>query len=211
MLPAGGRPVIAHTLEWLGRYGVTDTYMNAYHRADVLMRYCRDGSQWGLNITYAVESELLGTAGAVRNFAKYLGHEPFFVVYGDNYFFECDPRALFREHVARGALATIALFEKADVAASGVVEIDANGRVVRFVEKPKPGATSSQLVNGGLYVLSADVLPLIPSKTPCDFGYDVFPALVASERAVYGHRMEGEVWAMDTPALYRVLSKRVRS
>ncbi|MGH7341509.1 MAG: nucleotidyltransferase family protein, partial [Candidatus Rokuibacteriota bacterium] len=62
MLPVGGRPVIAHLLELLAGAGVTDVFMNAHHRAEVLLDYCGDGSRWGLSVTYAVEPELLGTA-----------------------------------------------------------------------------------------------------------------------------------------------------
>jgi NDP-sugar pyrophosphorylase family protein len=208
MLAVGGRPVIAHLLAFLARAGVRDVFVNLHHRPEVLRSYCQDGARWGVRITYAVEARLQGTAGALRSFARWLGDAPFFVAYGDNYF-ECDAAPLRAFHEQRRGLATIALFPKDDVTGSGVVELAADGRVVRFVEKPRPSETTSRLVNGGLYVLSPAVLPLIPETGPCDFGYDVFPALLAAGKPVYGRVLDGAVWPIDTPELYQTLRRRL--
>jgi len=209
MLPVGGRPVVGHLLDLLARSGVREVFMNLHHHPEVLKGYCGDGSPWGLQITYAVEPELLGTAGAVRNFGRYLSESPFFVVYGDNYL-ECDLTAFWQFHEERQSLATIALFEKEDVTGSGVVQVDDEGRVLLFIEKPNPSEAISHLVNGGLYVLSPAILPLIPDGVPSDFGHDVFPALVASGYPICGRVMEGAVWGIDTPDLYRKLLERMR-
>ena len=209
MLPIGGRPLIGHVLDLLAKSGVEEAFINLHHHPDVLQNYCGDGAAWGIRITYAVEPELLGTAGAVRNFARYLDGEPFFVVYGDNYYLRVDLAPLWEFHHDRKGLATLALFEKEDVMRSGVAELSANGRIQRFVEKPSPSTVSGGLVNGGLYVLSPSVLPLLPTDVPCDFGYHVFPRLVAAGAAIYGRVMEGAVWGIDTPALYRGLRREI--
>lgn len=204
MLLVQGRPVIDNNLARLARSGIREIYMNLHHRPGVLQEYCGDGSRWGLKITYAVETELLGTAGAVRNFSEHLGNSPFFVVYGDNYL-ETDPTELWTFHHERRALATIGLCEKADVTGSGIVQLDTEGRIVRFVEKPRPSEVFSHLVNGGLYVCSQAIASMIPNTVPCDFSYHVFPALLASGHRMYGRVMAGRVWGIDTPELYREL------
>ena len=208
MLAVGGRPVIDRNLSLLAASGVREVFVNLHHCADVLREYCGSGERWGLTITYAFEPQLLGTAGAVKNFGRHLADAPFFVVYGDNYL-ECDFSALWKFHEARGAVATIALFEKDDVTGAGVVQIDAGGRVVRFVEKPRASEGLGRLVNGGLYVLSPAILPLIPDTVPCDFGYDVFPALLAGGHRVFGMVTAGAVWALDTSERYAELRARV--
>ncbi len=209
MLAVGGRPVIGRVLERVAQSGVREVFMNLHHGADVLTAFCGNGARWGLRITYAFEPELLGTAGAVRNFASQLGGESaFFVVYGDNYL-DCDLSRLWEFHVKRGGLASLALFEKDDVSGSGVVQLDGQGRIARFVEKPAPAQGVGRLVNGGVYVCSPDILPLLPATVPCDFGYDAFPSLLAAGHALYGRVMEGAVWPIDTPELYRQLRARV--
>lgn len=208
MLPVRGRPVIAHVLERLAAAGVGEVFVNLHHRPDALREYCGDGGRWGLRISYAFEPELLGTAGAVANFAPHLGDAPFFVVYGDNYL-ECDFGTLRDGHADARALATLALFEKEDASGSGIVEMGAGGRISRFVEKPSPDTALHRLVNGGLYVCSPAILPLLPETRPCDFGYDVFPRLLAAGHALYGRVMSGHVWGIDTPSLYRGLCARM--
>jgi NDP-sugar pyrophosphorylase family protein len=209
MLPVAGRPIIAHLLERLAGVGVEQVFMNLHHRPDALRDYCGDGARWGLYITYAVEPTLLGTAGAVRNFGAHLSDGPFYVACGDNYL-ECDPSALLAFHATHGGLATLALFERDDVSGSGIALLDAAGRILRFVEKPPPEQVFSRLVNGGLYVLSPEILPRLPERVPCDFSHDVFPAL-APTGALYGRVMEGGVWGIDTPELYHALRARLEA
>jgi len=208
MLAVGGRPVIDRNLSLLAESGVREVFMNLHHCAEVVTGYCGSGERWGLKMTYAFEPQLLGTAGAVRNFGRHLGDGPFFVVYGDNYF-ECEFSALWKVHEERPGIATIAVFERDDVNGAGIVQLDADDRVVRFVEKPPAAEASGRLINGGLYVLSPTILPLIPDTIPCDFGYDVFPALLRTGQPIYGRVMQGAVWAIDTPELYRELSARI--
>lgn len=209
LLPVGGRPVIDRVLEKVAQTGVREVFMNLHHCANQLTDFCGDGRRWGLRITYAFEAELLGTAGAVKNFGPQLGQDsPFFVVYGDNYF-ACDLAGLWKFHLAHAGLGTVALFEKDDVAGSGIVEIDDDGRILRFVEKPPPPQVFSKLVNGGAYVFSPEILALIPDVVPCDFGYDVFPALLAAGRRLHGQVMDGAVWPIDTPLLYQKLREHV--
>ena len=208
MLPVGGRPVIDRVLSLLAADGVNEVFINLHHQKEAIAAYCGSGERWGVRITYAVESQLLGTAGAVRNLCEHLRDAPFFVVYGDNYL-DCDLSALRTLHRERQGVATIGLFEKDDTIGSGVVELDENGRVVRFVEKPRRSEAFGNLVNGGVYVLSPSIIELIPSCAPCDFGYDVFPALLASGYPVYGLVLKGAVWPIDTPDLYRRLCERM--
>jgi len=208
MLPVGGRPVIDRNLSLLAESGVDQVFVNLHHQAEAVRAYCGRGERWGLKITYAFEPELLGTAGAVRNFGRDLSDGPFFVVYGDNYF-DCKFAALWKAHEEHPGLATLALFERDDVAGSGIVMLDAADRVVGFVEKPAASEAPSRLVNGGLYVLSSAILPLIPETVPCDFGYHVFPRLLRDGRPIYGRVMEGAVWGIDTPELYRELRARI--
>lgn len=209
MLAVGGRPVIDRVLEMVAESGVREVLMNLHHCAEVLADFCGDGARWGLHITYAFEPKLLGTAGAVRNFASYLaGGAPFFVVYGDN-FFECKLSELFEFHAAHGGIGAIALFGKEDVTGSGIAEVGDDGRILRFAEKPLPSQVFSKLVNGGVYVFSPEILSLIPRAIPCDFGHDVFPALLSAGHQLFGQVMDGAVWPIDTPPLYRKLRERM--
>jgi mannose-1-phosphate guanylyltransferase len=201
MLPVRGRPVLDHLLRKLKGMGVEEVFINLHHQPDVIRSYFGSGEKLELSIHYAFEPELLGTAGALRNFAGEIsGESSFYVCYGDN-LFDCDFAPLRSFHEKTGALATIGLFVKEDVRGSGVAELDSEGRVIRFVEKPDPASVTSHLVNAGVYVLSPEILSFV-SHVPCDFGHDVFPAMLAGEAALFGLVLDGTVRAIDTPELY---------
>jgi len=97
--------------------------------------------------------------------------------YSDN-FSQWDLRKLKTVHGKNGALATIAVHWREDVSQSGVVEMDGEGRIVGFVEKPSADVVTSHFVNAGFYYLEPGVLDYIPEGEFCDFAYDVFPAML---------------------------------
>lgn len=205
MLPVRGKPLLEHHVEALAAAGIREIVINLHHLPDVIVDHFGDGQGWGVRITYSHEPELLGTAGAVKRVA-HLFTEPFFVLYGDNYL-RCDLVALAGLHERAGAVASLALFGLADVSRSGVAEVAPDGRILRFVEKPRPGETESRLVNAGAYVLSPEALAWIPAGGRADFGRDVFPAMVSGGARLYGFAMpEGGVEGVDSPELYRRLT-----
>jgi mannose-1-phosphate guanylyltransferase len=199
MVPCRGKPILEHTLEWLRQFGVTQVVVNLYHLPDVITDYFGDGSRWGMGITYSPEAELLGTAGAVRNVAWFFDG-PFLVWYGDN-LSRCNIDRLAAFHCSKGGAGTIALHHREDPTSSGIVGLDDQDRITRFLEKPKAEQVFSHWVSAGIFVLEPEVLQDIPSQGAPDFGRDVFPSLLARGTPLYGYRLseaEGLGW-IDTP------------
>lgn len=199
MVVVAGKPILEHNLELLARHGACEVVINLHHRPQTIIEHFGDGSRWGVHITYSFEPELLGTAGAVKR-AQEQFDNTFLVLYGDN-LTTCDLSRLVVFHQAKDGIATIALHCRDDPAASGIVGLDDQDRVIQFVEKPKPEQIFSHLVNAGILVLEPKVLDAIPGRMPADFGRDLFPSLLARGEAIYGYRMsQGEdLWWIDTP------------
>lgn len=203
MLPLAGKPLLQHTVEHLARFGVRDILINLHHRPETVVGHFGDGANFGVSIRYSHEPWLLGTAGAVKKVEEFFT-ETFLVVYGDN-LTTCNLGGLNAFHRQKKGIATVALFEREDVSHSGVAELDADDRIVRFVEKPSSRETASRWVSAGLLVLEPEVLRMIPADRPSDFGHDILPALLATGRDVYGYRMSRDegLWWIDTPEDYR--------
>src|SRR5450756_515734 len=199
MVPVVGKPVLQYAVERLRDSGVREIAINLCHLPRVVMDHFGDGTGWGVKIHYSVEQEALGTAGGVKR-AQGLFDGPFFVWYGDN-LSTIDLAGLYRFHRARGGVATMALCHWEYVNASGIVGVDADGRITRFLEKPSPEQVFSHWINAGIYVLEPQVLDAIPPGTCYDFGRDLFPALLDRGDPLYGYQMsEGErLWLIDTP------------
>lgn len=202
MLPVAGRPVLEHVLAGLARQGVTRFHINLHHAPGPIRDHFGDGGRWGVSIRYWEEERLLGTAGAVRAMEEALRNGPFLVAYGDT-LRRFDLAALRTCHRQRRAEATLLLYEAPPREACGRVELDAGGRVTRFLEKPGPGLTRTPWANAGLYLLEPAVLARIPGSAPSDFARDVFPAMVADRARLYGHPGAEAVQDIGTPERYR--------
>lgn len=203
MLPVGSRPLLEYTILRLARYGVREIAINLHHCPDVVEQYFGDGSRYGLHIEYSFEPQLLGTAGAVKKMSSFFQGEPFLLLYGDN-LTTCDLDRLISLHQEQASIATIALFWKDDVSPHSAVELQSDARITRFVEKPRPQDAPSHWISAGVNVLEPQVLDYIPTDRPSDFGFDIFPSLLAHGERLYGYYMSQDegLWWIDTPEHY---------
>jgi len=199
MVPLGGKPLLEYGIRWLQKHGVTDLAINLSHLPETVIEYFGDGRQCGVHITYSVEQQPLGTAGGVKRMASFF-QGPFFVWYGDN-LSTCRLDHLWEHHRSCRGAATIALHHREDPTHGGIVGLDAQDRITRFVEKPAPSEVFSHWVNAGIYLLEGAVLDAIPTGGVVDFGRDVFPAMLASGDGLYGYRMpeRERLWWIDRP------------
>ncbi|MEQ9496639.1 MAG: nucleotidyltransferase family protein [Deltaproteobacteria bacterium] len=203
LLEIDGDPIIFRNLRWLASQGYEEIFVNLHYKADLIREAVGDGSKFGVSITYSVEDEILGTAGAVKNLAAELGGDTFVVVYGDNLLFT-DLAQFEKFHFDKGGDVSIALFDRNTHPHTGIaggrVVIDDEARVVRFAE----GASDevSPLVNAGVYFVEPSVLDAIPANTFYDFGKEVFPDLLERARPLYGHSITGYCLGIDTPETF---------
>ena len=199
MVRIGGRPLLEYTINWLRKHGVEDVIVNLHHLPESVMDYFGDGAAWGLRINYSVETEILGTAGGIKNVARFFDR-PFYVWYGDN-LSNCRLDRLWEFHRRKSGLATIALHYRQDPTQSGIIALDERCRVTRFLEKPAPQDVFSHWVNAGIIVLDPEVLNAIPADRSSDLARDIFPALLSRGLRLYGYRLpQGEdIWWIDTP------------
>lgn len=184
MLPIVHRPMIVRLVERLAAGGVTDVVLALGFRPEPFAMAFPDGRVEGLpgvRVHYAVEPEPLDTGGAIAFAARHAGVDDTFVVANGDVVSDLDIAHLVREHHRIGRDATIHLTPVDDPSAFGVVETDGDA-VRRFVEKPAPGETTSNLINAGTYVFEPSVLDLVAEGERVSIERVVFPALVADDR-----------------------------
>ena len=198
MLPLVDRPQLAYTFEHLRRYGVTRAIVSCGYLPTQIQEHFGD-AYGDLRLEYRVEEEPLGTGGAIRFAAEGID-EPFFALNGDS-LRETDLDALVAFHRERSARATILLTPVEDPTRYGLVRVNGEGRVLSFLEKPRPEEIDTDLINAGMYVLQPDVLALIPSGRPVSIEREVFPQLV-DEQSVAGIALPGYWLDVGTPDGY---------
>lgn len=179
IVPLVNRPILAYQIELLKRAGITDIILSLNYQPDKIQEVIGNGEKYGVQIKYVVEPEPLGTAGAVK-FAQEFITQTTVILNGDN-LINLDIAKVTKYHREQNAVATIVLQRLENPIGYGLVEIDAENRVLDFLEKPSAEdltKISTRTVNAGTYVLEPSVLDLIPKDENYSFEYGVFPALL---------------------------------
>jgi mannose-1-phosphate guanylyltransferase/phosphomannomutase len=190
MVPILNRPIAEHIINLLKRHRITEVIATLHYLPDVMREYFHDGSDLGVQMTYAVEEDQpLGTSGCVKNIAELLDNT-FLVISGDC-ITDFDLSAAIEFHQRQQSKATLVLTRVSNPLEFGVVITDENYRIRRFLEKPSTSEIFSDTVNTGTYILEPEVLEYLPANKESDFSKDLFPLLLAKDIPMYGFIAEG--------------------
>ncbi|CAN5750779.1 hypothetical protein BH23ACT11_BH23ACT11_13920 [soil metagenome] len=192
MISIVNKPCMEHIVNLLKRHGFAEIVTTLGFMPEVIEDYFGDGSKWGVKIEHSVEEEPMGTAGSVKLAVDRLD-ERFIIVSGDA-LTDANLSKAVEFHEQSGAEATLVLQHVDDPSEFGIVVVDDEGRVERFLEKPNPEEVFSYTANTGIYVLEAGILDDIPADEEYDFADDLFPKLLDEGRRVYGYVTEKPFW-----------------
>ena len=177
MLDVGNKPILHTIVENFAKYGYTDIIMCVNYKSEIIKEYFGNGDKFGVKIEYVLESQRMGTAGAL-SLLKERPKDDFFVMNGDlltNVNFEY----LHEYHKDSNALASICIRKYEMQVPYGVVNVRAN-KVTSIEEKP----TQSFFVSAGIYMFSPIVLDFIPKGVFYDMP-TLFGELLKQGFAVY--------------------------
>ena len=183
MIPFFNVPLVDYLFHELAKIKVDRVFMLVDYLQDHLMKHCGDGSKYGLHIGYYTNNEPFGTAGACNKVVKELDGR-FMVVSGD-IVTNIDFGKFIDFHDSKGGAASIALTKVDNPSQFGVAQLDAEGRIVRFTEKPPPDMAFSNLVNAGIYILHLTVVLCLFATFP----YSKFAHMVYRMLAMVHERM----------------------
>jgi mannose-1-phosphate guanylyltransferase len=186
LAPVLNRPLLEHLMLNLREHGVTvvTLAMTRGTSSDAIRAAFGDGGSLGIDITYAYEETPLGSGGAIANAAA-PWDEAFLVCNGD-IITDLDVSAMVEAHRARGAELSLSLHEVEDPSPFGVVALEQDGRISRFVEKPPRDSAPSRLVNAGTWLFEPGLVAEMDAARFNRVEDDLFPALAGAGRAIYG-------------------------
>jgi glucose-1-phosphate thymidylyltransferase len=165
LLPVYNKPMIYYPLSVLMLADIRDILIiSTPYDLPLFRRLLGDGSQWGIALRYAEQSQPRGLAEAFIIGADFVGGERCALVLGDNMFFGHGLPEHLRAAAARDKGATIFVHPVNDPELYGIAEIDGQGRVISIVEKPKE--PRSHMAVTGLYFYDADVVEIAAAIKP---------------------------------------------
>ncbi len=201
IVPLLNVPFLHHQLALLSAHGVTDIILSVSHMPELIQAVMGDGRDVGVRLRYAVETEPLGTAGGVRNATDLV--EGRVVVLNGDVLTDLDLGAMLAVHETRRAKASIYLTPVENPTAYGLVDLERDGRVRRFLEKPSWDEVTTNTVNAGVYVLERELLELIPKGQSYSMERDFFPALLERRVPFIGHVPRAYWLDIGTTAKYQ--------
>ena len=158
LMPIGDIPILEIVMRQLAFYNFRDLTLAVGYLAELLMAYCSDGKKFGVNIDYSREEEPLGTAGPIA-LVKNLD-DTFLVMNGD-LLTTIDYSAMLASHRERGAIATVASYQRDVKIDLGVIEVSDDFWITDYIEKP----TYHYSVSMGIYIFEPAILNYIkPNK-----------------------------------------------
>jgi len=190
MVPVVNKPMIHHIVNLLKSHGFDDIVSLLFYHPIAIRNYFGDGEGFGVQMQYTVAEADFGTAGSVRNALDKLGDERVLIISGD-VLTDFDLTAALEFHNKRNADATIVLTSVPNPRQFGVVIVDDEGNITRFLEKPSWGEVFSDTINTGIYILEHHVLDMIPYKEDYDFSKNLFPNMMQEEMKLCGYIADG--------------------
>jgi len=158
LIEINGKPIIAIQLDWLKQNGIFEVILCIGFLKEKIIDFLGNGRRFGVKVGYVVEEEPLGTGGALLNTESLLRREENFLVLNGDVITDLNPSKIGKDldsHV--GALALVPLKSP-----YGIVDVDNNGRISRFREKP---ALPEYWVNAGVYYLNPRIFKYLEDKS----------------------------------------------
>lgn len=200
MIPVLNQPFIEHMLESLRDQGIDEVILAVQYLADRFRQALGDGSRLGLKVHVVEEPEPRGTAGAVKNVEHMLDGSTF--VFNGDVFTDLDLRAMLAFHRERGSKLTIALTPVEDPTSFGLVETTAEGRVRRFLEKPRIDEVTTNMINAGTYIIEPELFRYVPPAQYYMFERGLFPVVLQTGDPMFGYPSRAYWTDIGKPSTY---------
>jgi mannose-1-phosphate guanylyltransferase len=207
MVKIAGKPLLEQTLLRLKEAKFMDIIISIGKDGKIIADYFKDGSKWGLSISYLEQSQgCKGTAHALFQAKNVLKDEEFLLLYGD-VLCNVDYNDFLEFHrQQKSSTCTMALTSSNAVNLWGLAKMNGS-KIVSFEEKPENPKTFSRLVNTGAYCMESKIFDFIGPKSN-KLERDVFPRL-AEEGKLFGYPYEGLWLDISNSAAYSQAVKEI--
>ena len=200
MIKVNNLPILEHNINLCTKFGVEDIFINLHHLPHKIKDYFKDGFNHQCKIHYNYEKELLGTAGALMGFQKYLENESLIVIYGDNYFKNHDLNHIYKFHIKNNSDFTIHAHWLSDCSMSGRLEICKENKLIKIFEKEKSDIPKSGYVSSGIFIINNMDLIKELLFIGADFAYDILPNLIQKTN-IFVFKSNKTIYAIDNEIL----------
>jgi mannose-1-phosphate guanylyltransferase len=195
LAPVGGKPFLEYLLQWLIVQGARRVVLCLGYRSADVLAFLETRSFAPLEVHTVIETEPLGTGGAVANALPSLSSDPVLVINGDT-MVDADLTAFLDAHFASQAVASILCVRVEDAGRYGRLEIDPHQRVIRFEEK-NLAASDPAWINAGFYLFGRTTLKKVADLTKGSLERDILEKMPAG--TIHAYLTDGRFLDIGTP------------
>ena len=216
LVPVAGRPMIEYALLLLRHYGIREIIINLHHFGEQIEKYLGDGRKLGLELSYSIERELLGTGGGLLKAKPFLQDGTFIVINTDA-LIDLNLAELIAFHRQMSAAATLVLRpdEKADQ--YGSMDIDVRGQIYRFLEAKAPTPSvgpTRKLMFTGVQIFEPKVFGYMDANEGAQkfsTTMQTYPRMLQAGEALYGFCFDGFWQDLGTVERIKKTEERLRT
>jgi len=189
LFPVAGKPIIEWNVENLINHSISEIILAVNYMADQIKDHFNKTPLSSI-VKFSFEFMPLGTGGAIKNAENLIGKNAFIAMNGD-IISQINIKEMIKFHREKNALVTIAIHEVNNPSRFGLVEIDEQMKIKKFIEKPKAEHfINNKIINAGIYVMEPEIFKYIPTGKKVSIEKEVFPKLV-KEGKIYGYLYKG--------------------
>lgn len=211
MVSIEGKPILQWHIERLKSFGINEIFINLFYLPEVVREYFGNGERFGVKIIYFLESpEILGTAGGIKDFERFLG-EHFFVLYGDvfNLVDYSEMAKAFFKHKDLFAMTVVG--DTDHPMDSDLAEVDEDLQFIKVHPKPHKELPSRyKSLRAAAFIFNKRVMGYIPPKKYYELDKQMLPAALAAGEIVYGYEPKAYIKDIGTLARYKEVEEYLK-
>ncbi|HML02711.1 MAG TPA: bifunctional sugar-1-phosphate nucleotidylyltransferase/acetyltransferase, partial [Candidatus Bathyarchaeia archaeon] len=196
LIPVGERPLIEYLLEAIKQAGIDEAFIVVRYKAEQIKRFLGDGSKYGLRVEYVDQTEMKGTADAIRALEPCV-NEDFLLIYGDILTTSEAIKTVLESHMEKKPAVSMGIVEVEHPEHYGIAKLE-GADVIGILEKPKPGEATTNLANAGIYIFSEGIFDEIRQTSPSPRGEleitSTLELLAKENKRILGVRIPKSDW-----------------
>jgi bifunctional UDP-N-acetylglucosamine pyrophosphorylase/glucosamine-1-phosphate N-acetyltransferase len=196
LIPVGERPVIEYLLQAVKEAGINEALIVVHYKAEQLKHFLDDGSKYGLRIEYVDQTEMKGTADAIKTLQPYVNGD-FLLVYGDILTTSEVIKIVLEGHRKKKPAVSMGIVEVDHPEHYGIVKLEGTN-IMDILEKPRPNEAPTNLANAGVYVFSKEIFEEIRQTSPSSRGEleitSTLRLLVREKKQIQGVQIPADDW-----------------
>ena len=197
------KPMLEYIITFIKEAGITDFGIVVGYKKSLVEKYFGDGSHFGISITYIEQKKQNGTGTAFHLTKEFVSDESFFFTFGDVFTPKDNYTGMIKYFETNKCYALLGLNIVDDPYRGAAVYIDENNNIVRMIEKPPKGSSTTNLNNAGLMVFNSDIFDYTAKLKLSPRGEyeltDVFNMISKDGKILKGYILSGYWKDVGTP------------